>query len=263
MIEATLAQPGQHFITSYLNERDLLPGFREGMDERRAGRAAPHRLRREAALRPLPRGPGVPARRRGPAARGDPLDGGGARPAGLGPPLHRGVRLHARGDRRQRARTRSRPSCAAPGCRSRSCRARRSSRPTGCRGARRARAAARQGGVLGEKTGPPLRDPETMAALFEMLRGGPRQPRRAARARARSSGTSPTPSRGTWSWRTATRGCQPGRAGAPTVTHPVPLRGLGGRVRRPRAPAAAGRARRLRPSGDLRWLWRARRMFPS
>ncbi len=32
VIEATLAQPGQHFITSYLDDRDLLPGFREGME---------------------------------------------------------------------------------------------------------------------------------------------------------------------------------------------------------------------------------------
>jgi hypothetical protein len=32
VIEATLAQTGQHFITSYLTERDLLPGFREGME---------------------------------------------------------------------------------------------------------------------------------------------------------------------------------------------------------------------------------------
>ena len=32
IIEATLAQPGQHFITSYLTDRDLLPGFREGME---------------------------------------------------------------------------------------------------------------------------------------------------------------------------------------------------------------------------------------
>src|SRR5919106_5086482 len=31
VIEATLAQPGQHFITSYLEGRGLLPGFREGM----------------------------------------------------------------------------------------------------------------------------------------------------------------------------------------------------------------------------------------
>jgi hypothetical protein len=31
IVEATLAQPGQHMITSYLAERDVLPGFREGM----------------------------------------------------------------------------------------------------------------------------------------------------------------------------------------------------------------------------------------
>jgi putative sterol carrier protein/1,2-phenylacetyl-CoA epoxidase catalytic subunit len=31
LVEATLAQPGQHFIQSYLEERDILPGFREGM----------------------------------------------------------------------------------------------------------------------------------------------------------------------------------------------------------------------------------------
>src|SRR3954451_5818222 len=31
IVEATLAQPGQHFIEDYLTRRDLLPGFREGM----------------------------------------------------------------------------------------------------------------------------------------------------------------------------------------------------------------------------------------
>jgi hypothetical protein len=31
VVEATLAQPGQHFITAYLEERDVLPGFRAGM----------------------------------------------------------------------------------------------------------------------------------------------------------------------------------------------------------------------------------------
>jgi putative sterol carrier protein len=31
IVEATLAQPGQHFIDSYLNEMGLLPGFRSGM----------------------------------------------------------------------------------------------------------------------------------------------------------------------------------------------------------------------------------------
>lgn len=32
IIEATMAQPGQHMITSYLTERDVLPGFRTGME---------------------------------------------------------------------------------------------------------------------------------------------------------------------------------------------------------------------------------------
>ncbi len=32
VVEATLAQPGQHFICSYLQERDQLPAFREGME---------------------------------------------------------------------------------------------------------------------------------------------------------------------------------------------------------------------------------------
>jgi len=31
VVEATLAQPGQHFIQAYLDDRDLLPGFRSGM----------------------------------------------------------------------------------------------------------------------------------------------------------------------------------------------------------------------------------------
>src|SRR6185312_13904682 len=31
VVEASLAQPGQHFICSYLEERDQLPAFREGM----------------------------------------------------------------------------------------------------------------------------------------------------------------------------------------------------------------------------------------
>jgi Ribonucleotide reductase, small chain/SCP-2 sterol transfer family len=32
VVEASLAQPGQHFICSYLEQRDALPAFREGMD---------------------------------------------------------------------------------------------------------------------------------------------------------------------------------------------------------------------------------------
>ena len=57
VIEASLAQPGQHFICSYLEERDQLPGVPRGHGEHRRRRAAPHRLRREAARRPQPRRP--------------------------------------------------------------------------------------------------------------------------------------------------------------------------------------------------------------
>jgi hypothetical protein len=32
IVEATLAQPGQHFIESYVTERGILPGFRAGME---------------------------------------------------------------------------------------------------------------------------------------------------------------------------------------------------------------------------------------
>jgi ribonucleotide reductase beta subunit family protein with ferritin-like domain/putative sterol carrier protein len=32
IVEATLAQPGQHFIESYLTREDILPGFRSGME---------------------------------------------------------------------------------------------------------------------------------------------------------------------------------------------------------------------------------------
>jgi ribonucleotide reductase small subunit/SCP-2 sterol transfer family protein len=32
IVEASLAQPGQHFIQDYLARKDVLPGFREGMD---------------------------------------------------------------------------------------------------------------------------------------------------------------------------------------------------------------------------------------
>ena len=53
MIDRGHAGPaGQHLICSYLEERDVLPAFSAGMREHRRRRAAPHRLRREAAGRP-------------------------------------------------------------------------------------------------------------------------------------------------------------------------------------------------------------------
>ena len=97
VVEALLAQPGQHFISDYLERRDLLPGFREGMrqvalDEQRHigfGVKLLYDLRAE---------PGVRRRRRGPDPPRHAVLARGLHPAQLGPLLHRVLRLHARGD---------------------------------------------------------------------------------------------------------------------------------------------------------------------
>ena len=52
VIEASLAQPGQHFIEEGLTRRDLLPGFRSGIGQRLTRRAAPHRVRGQDDRRP-------------------------------------------------------------------------------------------------------------------------------------------------------------------------------------------------------------------
>jgi hypothetical protein len=117
------------------------------------------------------------------------------------------------------------------------------------------------GGILGEKTGPPRRDAETMAAAFQMLVGGLDQ-----------RGAPSEPGTIQWSFADAdpwhlvvangdTR-VAPGRVEAPTVTIECRYEDwadlLGGREH----PLKLAALRRLRPKGDLRWLWRARAMFP-
>jgi Ribonucleotide reductase, small chain/SCP-2 sterol transfer family len=261
IIEATLAQPGQHFITSYLEERDLLPGFRLGMDnvsqdeQRHIGfgvkllsdlcredeecRHAVADMLREvipwtaAVLVP----PGWD--RRYTEVFGFSLEDIGEegaasletklRSAGLpleelpGPPVF-SPDLEPRG-----------------------------------------RAELGQklvfGGVLGEKTGPPRRDPKTMAAVFQMIRGG-------------LDGREAPDEPGTIQWEfsdaepwhlvvaNGSTHAAPGRAESPRVTIECRYEDwtdlLGGRENGLKLAAT----RRLRPRGDLRWLWGARRMFP-
>jgi len=118
------------------------------------------------------------------------------------------------------------------------------------------------GGILGEKTGPPRRDPETMQAIFQMLLGG-LDPR----------GVPSEPGTIQWDFADAdpwhlvvangdTR-VEPGRLEAPTVTIECRYEDwadlLGGREH----PLKLAATRRLRPKGNLRWLWQARRMFPA
>ena len=167
VVEATLAQPGQHFIARYLDERDLLPGFRAGMATSRSTSSATS-ASASSCCPTCARGPASARRRRRPAARGPALP-----LAVLVPPgwdrsytevfgftleeIYAGGRALVRD---QAARRRPPARLAA--------RARRSSRFDLPRpSARRHGLALLQAGVLGEKTAPPPRDPETMALLFD------------------------------------------------------------------------------------------------
>ena len=102
VVEATLAQPGQHFIEDYFNKAGTMPGFSEGMhnvsrDEQRHigfGVKTLAECFREIG--------GVQGGRRRDPARGDALLDGGLRPAGLGPRVHALLRLRARGHLRVR-----------------------------------------------------------------------------------------------------------------------------------------------------------------
>ena len=215
VIEATLAQPGQHFITSYLEERDLLPGFRAGMenvalDEQRhigfgvkllsdlcrddpdCKHAVADMLREvipytAAVLVP----PGWD--RRYTEVFGFTLEEIGAEGAA---------------SLETKLRSAGLPMEELPG-------------PPifspGMEPMERAKLGQRlvYGGILGEKTGPPRRDADTMEAIFQMLLGGLDHARRRRASRARSSGTSPTPTHGTWSWRTATRASRPAASRRP------------------------------------------------
>ena len=202
-------------------------------------------------VRPLPRRPELQAGRRRHAARGDPATrprcwcrraGTAATP-----------RCSASRSRRSapRARPRSRPSCAAPACRWTSCPGPPIFSP-GMEPLERAELGQRlvYGGDPGrEDRARRRRDPETMAALFQMLLGGLDHARRPERARARSSGTSPTPTRGTWSSPTATRAWSRGasrrprsRSSAATRTGPTCSAAASTRSSWPRCAACARRA---------------------
>jgi ribonucleotide reductase beta subunit family protein with ferritin-like domain len=261
VIEATLAQPGQHFITRYLEERDLLPGFRSGMDRVAADEQrhiafgvkllsdlcrADEECRHAVAdmLReviPFTAAVLVPPGwdRRYTEVFGFTLEEIGAegaasietklRSAGLpieelpGPPIF----------------------------------------SPGLQPIERARLGQRlvYGGVLGEKTGPAHNDPETMAALFELVRGGLDHSEAPAQA-----GTIQWDFTDAEPWHLVVSNgdtsVSPGRIESPTVTLECRWDDwadlIGGRENGLKLAAT----RRLRPKGDLRWLWSARKMFP-
>ena len=261
VIEATLAQPGQHFITSYLDERDLLPAFREGManvaaDEQRHigfGVKLLHDLRQmdpevPHAVADLLREvmpwtinvlvpPGWDERyietfgykmedlgEQGAASLETKL-----RTAGLpleelpGPPV-----FPIEGTPRERA-VRGKALCKA--------------------------------GYLGEKLGPPARDPENVALLFETVAAG------FDADQAHEPGTIQWDFADLEPWHVAiANGSTHSGRGAvdhPTVRFQVGFEDWVDVVAGRKDPRRLMLRGRLRPRGDLRWLFRSRKMFPG
>ena len=97
VVEAALAQPGQHFIEDYFNKAGTMPGFSEGMHNvsRDEQRHIGFGVKALAGLLPSERG--VQGGRGRDPARGAALVDVGVRAAGLGPRVHPLLGLRARG----------------------------------------------------------------------------------------------------------------------------------------------------------------------
>jgi hypothetical protein len=261
VIEATLAQPGQHFITSYLEERDVLPGFREGM----------HNVAADEQ-----RHIGFGVKMLADVCREDPeckyavadllREVVTSAVAVLAPPdLDRRYtecfgftveEIYTEGTQSLETKLRSAglPLEELPG-------------PPIFASDMSARERAENaiklvwGGVLGEKNGPPKRDPDTMEALFKMSRGGMDE---AQAPEGEGIIQWDFPDADPWHMviDNGSSRVERGRVESPTVTLRCRYEDwtdlVAGRTDGLRL-AARGR---IRPSGDLRWLWRARRMFP-
>jgi hypothetical protein len=262
VIEATLAQPGQHFITSYLEDRRLLPGFREGMenvaqDEQRHIGFGVKMLADLRAMDPV----------QVPAAVADLLREVIPWTASvLIPPNWDeryiecfGFTMEDIGEEgatslETKMRTAGMPIEELPGPPVFPIMG--TPRERAARGKRLVRA-----GYLGEKVGPPSTEREDMRMLFEAVAAG------LDVSRAHEPGTIQWDFPDAEPWHVvvangSTR-AEPGRAEGATVTLRARFEDFvditAGRAD-PRRLALRGR---LRPRGDVRWLWRARRMFPQ
>jgi hypothetical protein len=260
LVEATLAQPGQHFIEDYLTKRDVMPGFRGGMrnvaldEQRHIGFGV--KLLRDLAKED----PEVPL------AVADLLREVLPYTAAVFVPPNWDRRysecfgftieqIFEEGARSFESKLRAAglPIESLPGP---------VPYPYDLEPAERARrgVAMLQAGLLGERNGPPPRDPATMQLLFDMLRRGvdPRQ-------------SPPAPLTLQWDFPDAepwhlrvdngSTAAQPGFADHPDVTYKVRYEDFvdvfAGRLDARRAVLTG----KLRPRGSVKALWASRRLF--
>src|SRR3954470_6666744 len=260
VVEALLAQPGQHFISDYLQRRDLLPGFREGMrrvalDEQRHIAFGVRLLHDLAA-----EDPAVPGAVADLLRTVTPYSLAVFVPPGwdrsytecFGFTLEE---IYIEGARSFEAKLRAAglPLEDLPG-----------PVPYPIDLPPRERAlrgmALLQSGILGPKNGPPARDPETMALLFDTVRRG---------VDFRTAPADPLPGQrhfpdacpGHLLLDNGSTAVAAGRTEAPDIVFRARYEDfvdvVGGRLD-PRRAIATGR---LRPRGSLRALWSARGVF--
>ena len=260
VIEATLAQTGQHFITSYLQRRDLLPGYREGMenveadeqrhigfgvklldDLRKMDPEVPHAVA-EMLREVLPWAIAVivppnwderyittfGSTFEDLAEAGVSSIMSKLRSAGMpldelpGPPV-----FPVLGNPRERAeRTKRLLLC----------------------------------GYIGEKTGPPSTDPEDMRLLFETVASGLDSSAAAEPGVIQWDFTDAEP----WhiSVANGSTAARPGRVEDPHLSLRTSLEDFVDVVSRRKDARRLLATGRLRPRGDLRWVWQSRQMFP-
>jgi Ribonucleotide reductase, small chain/SCP-2 sterol transfer family len=261
IIEATLAQPGQHFITSYLDDRDLLPGFRAGMENVAADeqRHIGFGVKLLSDLRKMD--PEVPYAVADLLREVMPWTINVLVPPGWDENYIEtfGYTMEDLGEQgasslETKMRTAGMPLDDLPGPPVFPVEG--NPRERAIRGKRLCKA-----GYLGKKIGPPSRDPDDVALLFETVAAG------FDTAQSRDSGAIQWEFRDYEPWHVvvdngSTRAVR-GRADHPALRLTVGFEDfvdvVAGRAE-PRKLIARGR---MRPRGNLRWLWRNRRIFPS
>ena len=261
VIEATLAQTGQHFITSYLTERGVLPGFRAGMDNVAADeqRHIGFGVKLLADLREMD--PEVPhavselLREILPATVSVivPPDWDERYLTSFGTTF---VEIVEAGvvSILTKLRAAGMPLEDLPG-----------PPPFPVEGTPRERAERSkrllQAGYIGEKTGPPSRGPEDVRLLFGSVAAG------------LDSAAAAEPGAIQWEFDDAepwhvvvangsTRAAM-GRADSPRLTLKTSFEDFVDVVANRQDPRRLLARGRLRARGDLRWVWKSRRMFPA